>query len=467
MSPQQCLWLLTDAPEAFYGGAAGGGKTYALLMAALQYVDVPKYAALILRRTMPQLTQPGQLIPVSKEWFLSEDVPTVERPAWNEQRHDWTFPSGAVLRFGHVEHEDSKFNYQGGGYHFTGFDELTQFSETQYKYIAFSRRRRDMTFARQGIPTRVRSAANPGGIGHAWVKPRFVDEKTRRPGAVFIPAKVNDNRGLDIAEYVETLSELDDTLRAQLLDGDWGAFEGAAFTITDDHLIDAFPLDDSLERFEAADYGLNGAPWALCPVDFEGNVVFWDMLYEKNLLPSDLAALVVAKRKAGWGLEHDAFMDPSVWHRTGARNKWGAPAMLADEFTDNGVHIIPANNDPRAGLIRLRELLTLDPAHPFPDWHPRRGELGAPRVFFHRTQVAALVSELQSAPLQPLDKRDGGEIIDPTWESRHGHACALARYAVMTRPAPTPAPELEFDDPRAALLHKIVNRSTVPSYQRV
>jgi hypothetical protein len=147
-------------------------------------------------------------------------------------------------------------------------------------------------------------------------------------------------------------------------------------------------------------------------------------------------------------------MDPSVWHRTGTRDKLGRPAMLADEFSDAGVPIVPANNDPRAGMMRMRELLRCDPSHSFPDWHPKAGEKGSPRLFFVRRTTEAMVEELQSAPLQPPEKADGGEKVDPEWESRHGHACAMARYAVMTRPGPSQRAYEPLDDPRAEALRK-------------
>src|SRR5205809_7451748 len=103
-----------------------------------------------------------------------------------------------------------------------------------YLYIGFSRRRRRMDLAELGIPTRVRPAANPGGVGHDWVKRRFVDRETRESESVFIPAKVRDNPGLDAEEYAQTLSHLDETLRRQLLDGDWQVAEGLAFSYRDD-----------------------------------------------------------------------------------------------------------------------------------------------------------------------------------------------------------------------------------------
>jgi len=150
---------------------------------------------------------------------------------------------------------------------------------------------------------------------------------------------------------------------------------------------------------------------------------------------------VVDRRKGGWGFGNTVHADPSIWHRTGRRNKFGQPAMLADEFSDAGVPIVKANNDPRAGLIRLRTLMEPDPGRRFPSWHPRSGEHGSPRLFVVGPKCWALVEQLASAPLQPIGKPDGGEKIDPDWESRYGHACAAARYAVMAKPAPSSEPD--------------------------
>ena len=429
-------------------------------MAALQYVDTPGYAALILRRTFPELEQPGNLIPLSRLWFAQS--PEAVRPKYNQQDHEWTFPSGAVIRFGHLDNPNAMIRYQGGGYHMLGFDELTHFDEEPYEFIGFSRQRRPPEGPLSQVPMRVRATANPGGPGHLWVMKRFITE--RKPDVAFIPAKVWDNPGIDADDYVKRLEKLSPVLRQQLLDGDWGAFEGAAFTITEDHIIedDDFALADSHDRFEACDYGLNGAPWALIPTDYEGNLIFWDMLYVKNALPSDLSEEIVAQRKASWGFGHPAYADPSIWHRTGARNKWGAPAMLADEFSDNGVPLIPANNDPRAGLMRLRELLVLDEDHLFPNWHRKAGQPGSPRLFFTRDRCKGLIEELRTAPLQPIDKRDAGEIISPEWESKHGHACAMARYAVMTKPGastePPPPDPTDEQGRRRQFLQEITER---------
>jgi predicted phage terminase large subunit-like protein len=125
------------------------------------------------------------------------------------------FPSGATLTFGYLENERDKYRYQSAEFQFIGFDELTEFGERQYLYL-FSRLRRG---AESTIPLRMRSASNPGGVGHEWVRARFVDGQAK--GRLFIPARLDDNPYLDRAQYRESLSELDPVTRAQLLDGDW------------------------------------------------------------------------------------------------------------------------------------------------------------------------------------------------------------------------------------------------------
>ncbi len=231
--PQHAFLFCDHVQEILYGGAAGGGKSSALLAAALQYVDVPGYSALLVRRTFRDLNQPDALIPRSKEWLSSTDA------RWNDNDHRWTFPSGATLTFGYLQHEDDKLQYQGAAFQFVGFDELTQFTETQYTYL-FSRCRRPRAGTSSAllaeVPLRVRAASNPGGPGHEFVRQRFGiyrnDEDApdaplicHRPDwpqkRIFIPAALRDNPHLDAESYVENLDELDHHTRRQLLDGDW------------------------------------------------------------------------------------------------------------------------------------------------------------------------------------------------------------------------------------------------------
>jgi hypothetical protein len=202
------LWLACE--EALYGGAAGGGKSDALLMAALQYVDQPGYAALLLRRTYKDLSLPGALMSRAEQWLAPTDA------KWNGDTKTWTFPSGATLTFGYLQTSKDKFQYQGAEFNFVGFDEATQFAEDDYTYL-FSRLRR---LEGSLIPGRMRCASNPGGEGHEWVKRRFVN-RTTRDERIFIPAQLADNPSLDQGAYLRSLMNLDAVTREQLLNGDW------------------------------------------------------------------------------------------------------------------------------------------------------------------------------------------------------------------------------------------------------
>ena len=214
---KQLAFLMLNCLEALYGGSAGGGKSQALLMAALQYTDISRYAALLLRRSYTDLALPGALMDTAQKWLGGTPA------RWDAMAKTWHFPSGASLSFGYLEHEDDKYRYQGSEYQFIGFDELTQFSESQYRFL-FSRLRR---LSGSEVPLRMRNASNPGGVGHDWVKRRFIDEG-RESGRVFIPATLADNPYLDRETYIRSLDQLDPITRRQLLEGDWTARAGGS-----------------------------------------------------------------------------------------------------------------------------------------------------------------------------------------------------------------------------------------------
>lgn len=215
---KQAAFMLLDCEEAFYGGAAGGGKSDALLMCALQYVDVRGYSAILFRKSYADLTKPGALMDRAKEWLLPH-----KNVRWDEKDKKFTFYEPgtklpvSTVQFGYLENPNDRFNYQGGEYQFIGFDELTHIAKICYIYM-FSRLRR---LKGVNIPLRVRSASNPPEDDSGnWVRDRFILEGPSK-GRIFIPAGLDDNPYLDREEYEKTLDQLDPLSRARLKEGDW------------------------------------------------------------------------------------------------------------------------------------------------------------------------------------------------------------------------------------------------------
>jgi predicted phage terminase large subunit-like protein len=223
--PKQRQFLLNFTRETLFGGAAGPGKSSAILMAALQFVDVPGYAALLLRKSYIDLSQPGAIMDRADGWFRG-----LPRLRWDDTTHTWTFPSGATLTFGYIERQNDHLKYQGAEYQFVGFDELTQHREKHYRYLFSRLRKPDLESGHPlaDVPIRMRSTANPGGPGHEWVYNRFVlpylewkRDIGPRPVRDFIPATLEDNPSVNREDYTTSLAELDPVTRSQLLAGDW------------------------------------------------------------------------------------------------------------------------------------------------------------------------------------------------------------------------------------------------------
>lgn len=274
--PKQAAFMARPEWEALYGGAAGGGKSEALVMEALRQVKIPHYRALILRKTFPQL---AELIDKSLRYY-ARAFPAAK---YNDSKHAWTFPSGAKIRFGDLQYEQDKVKYQGQSFDFIAFDELTHFTWEEYSYL-FSRCRPN------GPGTRcyIRATANPGGVGHAWVKERFITAappmttiwqeveyrgpdgqvKRGRRSRVFVPARVTDNQKLLEHDpgYLLNLAALPQAQRAALLDGNWDSFSGQVFSEWRDdpagyqsgrgtHVIDPFEVPGSWPIWRGFDWG--------------------------------------------------------------------------------------------------------------------------------------------------------------------------------------------------------------------
>ena len=237
--PKQAEFMARGEFEALYGGAAGGGKSEALVMEALRQVDIPHYKALILRKTYPQLSE---LIDKSLNYYPR----SFPKARYNSTAHTWTFSSGAKIRFGAMQYTKDRVQYQGQAFDYIAFDELTHFTWDEYSYM-FSRCRPNGP----GTQCYIRATANPGGIGHGWVKERFITAGTpletiwqdiiwtdpegnthkRKRSRVFIPSNVFDNQILmdNDPDYIANLAALPAAERDALLYGDWNSFSGQVF----------------------------------------------------------------------------------------------------------------------------------------------------------------------------------------------------------------------------------------------
>ena len=241
----QKVFLKTTAQEVLFGGAAGGGKSSALLMAALQYVDIPNYSAILFRRTYADLALPGALMDRFRDWISSfDDI------HWNANQYTATFPSGARITFGYLNNSQDYLRYKGSEFQFIGMDEVTEIREADYRYL-FSRLRRPSTGPLSQVPLRMRAATNPAPN---WVRQRFLVEGNEK-GRIFVPSKLTDNPGIDPDSYRAVLAELDPIERKRLEFGDWWAttlgsmFDRTQFEVLEPAEIPDFNKDTEIVRF--------------------------------------------------------------------------------------------------------------------------------------------------------------------------------------------------------------------------
>lgn len=352
--------------EVLFGGAAGPGKTDCLIMEAVRYVGMDRYKGVIFRRTFPQLQE---IIDRCWHWY-----PQIGGH-YSAGEHRWHWENGSWVQLSHMQHENNMYDHQGKEYHFAGFDELTQFLEAQYLYIHSRVRTTDPS-----IPKRIRSTTNPGGIGHIWVKKRFVDvcpfgETHIDPATgfsrAFIPAKATDNPTLVLNDpgYIKQLEALPEVEKLRLLHGIWDIFEGQVFLELSQrvHGCDTFPIPPEWERFMSFDWGY-AKPWVALwfAVDFDGIIYLYRELYgakdDSNVglrqTNTEIARAILDVEK-----ERIKFRvaDPACWSPTKLKgsNVVHGPSFVEDAGKE-GLFFLKADNDRIRGKQQCHQRFKLE-----------------------------------------------------------------------------------------------------------
>ena len=355
--------------EAMYGGAAGGGKSELLLMLPIVYGwhDIRGFNGIIFRRTFPQLEE--SLIPRSREFY------SLLGATYNDTKHYWTFPSGAVIRFSYLDKDKDARDHDTAEYHYAAFDELTAFTEFMYRYIT-SRVRSTL----DGVAPIVRSATNPGNIGHVWVRDRFVADaregntilydEIAKSKRVFIPAKLTDNPYLmkKDPDYINRLRLLPVAEQKAKIEGDWWTFSGQVFDeyreapYPDEpsnacHVVPDFEPPAWWPRIVAADWGYSAYTWVGWAAISPDSRCF---VYREYCHHREDISVWGANIRRASQFELDSIvakvLDPSAWQKRGTKTV----AEQVEEATEWRWE--QADNDRIGGKLLVHEFLR---------WRPR------------------------------------------------------------------------------------------------
>jgi hypothetical protein len=406
----QTDFLAAPEKDVLYGGAAGGGKSFAMLIDPLRYCHKSAHRALILRRSMPELRE---LIDKSRELY-PRAFPGAK---FREVEKLWNFPSGAKIEFGFLERDADVYRYQGQAYSWIGFDEITHLpTEFGWNYLASRLRTTDPE-----LQTYLRCTANPGGVGAQWVKKRYVEPSNHNKSFVgkdgltrkFIPARLQDNPFLaEDGEYERMLLSLPPVQRKQLLEGNWEISEGAAFAEfdLDIHVIPPFEIPAWWERLKGVDYGYASESCCLwAAIDPEDKtIIIYRELYEKGLtgeaLGNRITELEESEVKSITGV-----LDTSAWSKTG----YSGPT-IGETLVRQGHKLRRADKNRVAGKIQVHEYLR------------QNRQTGRPKLQIV-SSCKNLIKELQSLPLSSSNSED----VDT---HSADHAYDALRYMLMSRP---------------------------------
>ena len=427
----QTKFLSASEQEVLYGGAAGGGKSYAMIADPVRYLNNPNARMLLVRRSTEELRE---LISVSKQLY-PKAIPGIK---FMERDKTWVAPSGATLWMSYLDRDDDVMRYQGQAFNWIGFDELTQWP-TPYAWN-YMRSRLRATKA-SGLPLYMRATSNPGGPGHVWVKKTFIDPSqpgkpfwaTDEEGSVitwpkghsregeplfkrrFIPATLFDNPYLsDDGMYEANLLSLPEHQRRQLLQGDWDINEGAAFPEFNRkiHVVDPYDIPSNWARFRAADYGYGsytGVLWFAVVPGSEQLVVYRE-LYVSKVTATDLADMIL-EIEAGENVRYGV-LDSSLWH-----NRGDTGPSLAEQMIIRGCRWRPADRSKGSRVAGKNEIHRRLQVDEFTE-EPRLVIFG---------NCMNLISQLPSLPLSKNNPED----VDTHAED---HLYDALRYGVMTRP---------------------------------
>lgn len=352
ITKKQQAFVDSQAFETLFGGAAGGGKSYGQLVDGLLYaLEYPKSKQIIFRSTFADLEK--SLIRTSMDLY------PLSIADYNSSKHTWKFKNGSIVDFGYIQYEKDVYQYQSAEYDVIRFDELTHFTEFMYTYM-ISRCR-----GANPYPKCIKSSTNPGGVGHNWVKERFIDigapnvihtcklETGETITRIFIPSLVQDNKFMLTydPDYIKRLDALPEKERKALKYGDWDIFDGQFFTEfkRDIHVIEPFKIPKDWYVYFVMDYGLDKLAGYWIAVDYNNNAYVFREVYESNLLVSE------ARDKIKEMTNESIYLylaPPDLWNRHKETGK-----STADIFAEGGIDLYKTNNDRIQGWLQMKEWL--------------------------------------------------------------------------------------------------------------
>ena len=408
-SERQREFFLSRARHTAYGGARGGGKSWAMrrkfILLALRY---PGLNLLLLRRTLPELRE-NHLIPMQRELYGFA--------VYNSAERVFRFPNGSRIKLGYCDTMQDVYQYQGQEYAVIGLEEATHFTEEQMRFLTTCNRT-----TRKDFSPRMYYTCNPGNVGHAWVKRLFIDrlyaESENPNDYLFIPARIYDNKVLLEADpnYIRQLEALPEELRRAHLGGDWDVHAGQYFRefSRDRHVIEPFEIPSWWRRFRSMDWGYNDPCCVLWhAVDGENRVYTYRELYVRETRAGEVASMVLELSR-GESISYTV-ASPDMWQKRGAVLS-GAGGFegetLAELFTSSGLSLTPADNSRVPGWNRVRDFLAVAPDGR-PNW-----------LCF--SDCRNLIRQLPALQFDQHNREDAADGDD--------HAPEALRYALMSRP---------------------------------